>query len=89
MLWLYFISFGIIEPILVILKIEYRLSQRLGAYAASQATVLHMKRLNQPSLRCSWFCVFFVSKGNLFSTFILIQMSVKYLYIVFYTIEWN
>ena len=50
----------IIEPILVILKIEYRLSRRLGggrgeagggvsgeAYAASQTIVLHMKRLNQ------------------------------------------
>ena len=93
----YFISFGIIEPILIILKIEYRLilargysvayeetqsnrvsdfrkfvcslfqkailflllfystvagvvlcgGRRLGAYAASQTTVLHMKRLNQ------------------------------------------
>ena len=40
---LYFISFGTIEPILVILKIEYR----FGAYPASQTTVLQMKRLNQ------------------------------------------
>ena len=44
---LYFISFGIIDPILVILKIEYRFSRRKAAYAASQTTVLHMKRLNQ------------------------------------------
>ena len=50
---LYFVSFGIIEPILVILKIEHRLSRRLGArgwggqaYVASQTTVLHMKRFN-------------------------------------------
>ena len=27
--------------------IEYRLNRCLGAYAASQTTVLHMKRLNQ------------------------------------------
>ena len=51
--------FGIIEPILVILKLEYRWSRHKGggggggrgggAYAASQTTVLHtcMKRLNQ------------------------------------------
>ena len=42
-----FIFFWIIQPILVILKIEYRLSRRLVAYAASQTTVLHMKRLNK------------------------------------------
>ena len=30
-----FISFGTIEPIVVILKIEYRFSQCYGAYAAS------------------------------------------------------
>ena len=41
----------VIDPILVILRIEYRLSRGKGggggAYAASQTTVLHMKRLNQ------------------------------------------
>ena len=35
------------EPILVILKIEYRLSRHYGAYAASQTILLHIKRLNQ------------------------------------------
>ena len=51
-------------PILVILKIEYRLSRRKGVYAASQTTVLHMKRLNQTEFPI------FVSKGNLFLAFI-------------------
>ena len=32
---------------MVILKIEYRISRRLGAYAVLPTTVLHMKRLNQ------------------------------------------
>ena len=36
-----------IEPILVIMKIEYHLSQHQGAQAASQTTMLHMERLNQ------------------------------------------
>ena len=46
---LHFISFGIIEPILVILKIEYAKGWGGGGggYAASRTTVLHMKRLNQ------------------------------------------
>ena len=60
-----FIFFGIIEPILVILKIKYHLSRRRGVcvvlgkgggggrrrvgagHAASQTTVLHMRRLYQ------------------------------------------
>ena len=40
------------------------LKPALRVYAASQNTVLLMKRLNQTDLRFSWFCVFFVSKGN-------------------------
>ena len=49
---LYLIPFGIIAPILGILKIEYRFSRRKwvwrrGSYAASQTTMLHMKRLKQ------------------------------------------
>ena len=42
-----FISFEIIEPILVSLKIEYRLSQYKGAYAASQTTSMYMKGHNK------------------------------------------
>ena len=41
----YIISLRIIQPILIILKIPAL--EGAGAYAASQATVLHMKRLNQ------------------------------------------
>ena len=45
-----FFSFGSVEPTLVIFKVEYRLNRcwwgREGAYAASQATLLHMKKLN-------------------------------------------
>ena len=47
------ISFGVIEPILVILKIKYRLPALggggggRGGVCSTQTTVLHMKRLNQ------------------------------------------
>ena len=40
---LYLISFGIIEPILFILKTEYCLSQHYGLYAASQTSVAYEK----------------------------------------------
>ena len=37
-----------------------------GAYATSQTTVLNKKNvLIKPSLRFSFFCVFFVPKGNI------------------------
>ena len=42
------------------------------AYAASQTTKLHMKRLNKTESPISFFCVFFVSKGNLLDFCILL-----------------
>ena len=47
-----FISFGIVEPILVALKIEYRLSYEV--YAASKTTLLHIKRLYKPTSNKQW-----------------------------------
>ena len=38
---------GFTEPILVTLKIEYRLSRCKGVYAALQTSVLYMKRLSR------------------------------------------
>ena len=55
------------EPILVMLKIKYRLSQCYEAFAASQTTLLHIKRLNQIEFRIF---VILCSKGNPFLTFI-------------------
>ena len=71
-------SFGIIESVLVTLKIEYRLSHYLGAYAVPQITLLHMKRRKKKtSLRVSLFFKFFVSKDNLLdSHYIKVQVSV-------------
>ena len=83
-------SFGITEPILVILKTEYRLSQRWdgrrgggggawgggrGAYAALQTTVLHMKRPNQTVSPI--FVILFVLcfQRQSFFTFILLYCS--------------
>ena len=75
---LYFISFGIIEPILVILKIECRLFRRKrrgdGEGDGEGELSMQTRKLQcciwsdsiKPSLRFSWFCVFFVSKGNPF-----------------------
>ena len=51
---------------MVILKIEYHLSRRLGAYADSQTTMLHMKRFNQTESPIFVISVIFVSKGNPF-----------------------
>ena len=67
---LYFISFGIIEPILVILKIEYA-----GVRGRMQPRNLQCciwRNSIKPSLRFSWFYVFFVSKGNPFFIFIFL-----------------
>ena len=63
---------GIIEPILVILKIEYHLSRRYGAYAASHNTVLHMKRLNQTESPIFVVLCVRCFQRQSFSTFILI-----------------
>ena len=50
-------------PILVTLKIEYRL---LKADVGSQTTLLYMKRFNKTlSFLFLFFCLFFVSKSNL------------------------
>ena len=59
-----FISFGIIEAIRVTLEIEYHfshcqgVSRERGRTAASQTTILRMKRFNEIALRFSLFCVF-------------------------------
>ena len=39
------------------------------AYAAYHTTLPHMKGLNKSRFRVSFFCVFFVSKGNLFDVY--------------------
>ena len=36
-----------------------------GGVCSLATTVLYMKKFSKPSLWCSFFCVFFVSKGNL------------------------
>ena len=63
-----FVSFEIIEPLSG--YFENRISLEVGtrgAYAASQTTMLHMTRFNKPSLRFSFFCVFFVCKMQRFT----------------------
>ena len=53
--------FGIIEPILVILKIEYRLSRRYGAYAASQTSVAYEEaQSNRVSVFRDFVCSLFL-----------------------------
>ena len=51
---------------MVILKIEYRFVRRQVAYAASQTTVLHMKRLSQTESPIFVILCVLVSKGNPF-----------------------
>ena len=62
-----FRSFYINDPILVIFKIKYRFSRRIGAYAASQTTVLHLKRLSQTESPIFVFlCVLCFQRQSLF-----------------------
>ena len=76
---LYFISFGIIEPILfffVFFENRIPLKSVLGgggAYAALQTTVLHMKRLNKTEspIFVILFVFFFCFHRQSFFTFIL------------------
>ena len=57
----YIFSFGIIEPVLVTLKIEYRLRRCWWPGASGRGAYAAIK----PSLRFASFCVFFVSIGSL------------------------
>ena len=51
---------GIIEHMLVALKMEYPFSRFHEAYVASQTTLLHMKRLDKTEFPI-FFCVSFIS----------------------------
>ena len=58
------ISFVIIGPILVTLKVEYRLSRCYEAYITLNITPLYMKTRNKTESPI-FFCVFLVSNGSL------------------------
>ena len=71
--WFIILPLGLLGPLWLFSEIEYRLGRHYRPYAASQTTVLHMKRLNQTESPI--FVILCCFQRQSFLTFILLYYS--------------